>query len=302
MDISSGVDPTVTYIGAGISVLKPILLNNDIDIKGNFIKQKAIRTQSLKFIQENDDIRPYTSFFDSFCVLSRYENLDELVGDSFKFFTEYLEMKPEEIMLRINSGDLDLIKATDCINENVKREFDSREEKYYKHKYGLDDKGIYGRNLNFAFLNPKTNEYEDVGNIIVIESETKKYGAELALGPQAIIMKKFGIDTSIEASYISDVIELDSPGKFKYAEALEVVSSLNREGILNKTHSTRFPITQYKKYLKAVLYWKEKLQLTKSQVMKDMEKFLNLEYNEEFEFANKDEHVKKHEIEFEREY
>ena len=133
VDISSGIDPSVTYIGSGISVLKPILLDGSIHPKGNFIKQKAIRTQTLKFIQEDNDIRQYVSFFDAFCVIARYENLEGLVKDAFTFFTKYLNMKPEEIMFRINSQDDDLIKATECIDKSVKREFDTREEKYYKH-------------------------------------------------------------------------------------------------------------------------------------------------------------------------
>ena len=285
VDISSEIDPSVTYIGSGISVLKPLLLNDQIHRTGNFIKQKAIRTQSLRNINKPELITEYNSFFDALCVLTRYENLETLVRDSFSFFQDYLNVKPEDIMLRINSQDKDLIEATKCLDPRVKIEFDTREEKYYKHKYGLDEQGIFGRNMNFAFFDKNKGEYLDVGNIIVLESAEKKYGAELALGVQPAVMRMYGIPTSLEASYISDVVNLDSPEKFKYAECLEVVANLTKERIMEKKTKKRFPIGMYRKYYKSLREWMEKLGIGKAEVMQQMIDYTALEYNPEFEYS-----------------
>lgn len=284
VDISSGIDDSVTYIGSGISVLKPILLNGQIDSKGNFIKQKAIRTQSFKNINDPNTITEFTSFFDALCVLSNYEQLEDLVRDSFSFFQDYLHVKPEEIMLRINSEDEDLIRTTEGLDPRVKKEFDTRPTVYYKHKYGLDKQGIFGRNMNFAFLDKKSGEYLDVGNIIALESSDKKYGAELALGVQPAVMRMYGIPTSLQASYIADVVELDSPEKFKYAESLVVVANLNKERIMENTKK-RYPIYQYKRYLKALKDWQEKLGISKVELMTQLESYVSMEYNPEFEFS-----------------
>lgn len=285
VDISSGVDNSVTYIGSGISVLKPILLNGQIHSKGNFIKQKAIRTQSLKNIYDKDKITEFTSFFDALCVLSNYEQLEVLVKDSFAFFEDYLGVAPQDIMLRINSEDIDLISATRNLNPQVKKEFDTRPIAYYKHKYGLDQQGIYGRNMNFAFRDKKSGEYKDVGNIIVLESKDRKYGAELALGVQPAVMRMYGIPTSLQSSYIADVMSIDSPEKFKYAESLVAVANLNKERIMKKDNSKRYPIYLYKKYLKALKHWQEELGISKVELMTMLEKYIELEYNPEFEFA-----------------
>lgn len=284
VDISSGIDDSVTYIGSGISVLKPILLNGEINEKGNFIKQKAIRTQSFKNINDPNIITEFTSFFDALCVLSNYEQLEDLVKDSFSFFQDYLHIKPEEIMLRINSEDTDLIEATEKLDSRVKKEFDTRPTSYYKHKYGLDKQGIFGRNMNFAFLDKRKGKYLDVGNIIVLESCDKKYGAELALGVQPAVMRMYGIPTSLQASYIADVINLDSPEKFKYAECLVVVANLNKEKIIEKTKK-RYPIYQYKRYLRALKEWQEKLGISKVELMTQLENYIRMEYNPEFEFS-----------------
>ena len=284
VDISSGIDDSVTYIGSGISVLKPILLNGQIHSKGNFIKQKAIRTQSFKNINDPNTITEFTSFFDALCVLSKYEQLGDLVKDSFSFFQDYLHVKPEEIMLRINSADEDLIRTTDGLDSRVKKEFDTRPTVYYKHKYGLDKQGIFGRNMNFAFLDKKSGKYLDVGNIIALESREKKYGAELALGVQPAVMRMYGIPTSLQASYIADVVDLNSPEKLKYAESLVVVANLNKERIMEKTKK-RYPIYQYKRYLKALKDWQEKLGISKVELMTQLESYVKLEYNPEFEFS-----------------
>lgn len=284
VDISSGIDDSVTYIGSGISVLKPKLLSCQIDNIGNFIKQKAIRTQSFKNIYDPNVITEFTSFFDALCVLSNYEKLDDLVRDSFSFFQDYLKVKPEEIMLRINSEDKDLIKAAEGLDPRVRREYDTRPTVYYKHKYGLDEQGIFGRNMNFAFLDKKSGEFLDVGNIIALESENKKYGAELALGVQPAVMRMFGIPTSLQASYIADVVNLDSPEKLKYAESLVAVANLNKEKIMDTTKK-RYPIYQYKRYLKALKYWQETLGISKVELMTQLENYLKMEYNPEFEFS-----------------
>ncbi len=265
-------------------MLKPKLLSGSIDLKGNFIKQKAIRTQSLKNIYDTEKVTEFTSFFDALCVMTRYDKLPELVEDSFSFFQEYLGVAPEDIMLRINSEDADLIKASEGIDKKVKREYDTRPVKYYKHKYGLDEQGIYGRNMNFALLDRFTGEYKDVGNIIVLESKDKKYGAELALGIQPIVMRMYGIPTSLEASYIADVVDLDSPKKLKYAESLIVVANLNKEDVM-KNNRKRYPIYLYKKYLRALKFWQEQLGVSKVKLMTQLQDYLQLEYNPEFEYT-----------------
>lgn len=283
VNISSGIDDSVTYIGSGISVLKPLMLSGNIHNKGNFIKQKAIRTQSLKNIYNTECVTEFSSFFDALCVLAKYERLDDLVQDSFSFFEEYLGISSEDIMLRINSGDTDLIKATARINSKVKREFNTRPIKYYQHRYGLDQQGIYGRNLNFAFRDKKSGTYKDVGNIIVIESQNKKYAAELALGVQPAVMRKYGVPTSIQASYIADVVDINSVEKLKYAESLVAVANLQRENVIN-IKGKRYPVYLYKRYLKALKFWQEELGISKAELIKAMKEYLEMEYNPEFEF------------------
>src|SRR5690606_8562235 len=48
--ISSGVDPSVRFIGSHISVFKPELLDGSVPTPGEFIVQDCVRTQNVKKI------------------------------------------------------------------------------------------------------------------------------------------------------------------------------------------------------------------------------------------------------------
>ena len=273
--ISSGIDESVTLIGSGISVLKPFLLEKRIPQNGLMITQRAIRTHALKNIYNTEYISEYNSFFDAFCVLSHYDNLDNLFEETEEFFHSCLNVSPTEILFRVSGSDTDLLNA--CYLSNCLVEKDTNIQSYYRHKYGLDNKGIYGRNVNFALKNPFTKEFRDVGNIIVIESENEKYGVELALGVQSIALRLLGANNTLEVSYVADYMDLSTPAALKYADSLIVVSLLEYEHI--KDCTKRYPKYLYKRYYRALKYWQEQLGIDDQTLERQKDKFICLEYN-----------------------
>ena len=277
VNISSGVDPSVTLIGSGISVLKNDLLSGCIPNSGEFIIQKAIRTQNLKNIYDlNIDYR-YYSFFEAFSVLRNYENLNLLFDDMISFFHSYLNIRKSDILLRTNYSDEDLANIVE--KRDIKYEYNTEDLHLYKHKFGLDDKEIFGRNLNIALRNTTSNVYDDVGNLIVIESPTKKYGCEFAIGVQPILMATQGKKYSLECSYISEFLPLETIEERKFAEAFVVVANLLNENIEDNIH--RYPIYLYKKYLKALNYYVNELKFDEEFIRKTMLKYLEKEYKGE---------------------
>ncbi len=272
--ISSGIDPSVTFIGSGISVLKPDLLSGNIPNNGEYVIQKAIRTQNLKNIYDLDADPRYYSFFEAFSALRNYENLDLLFEDMISFFNTNLNIDKNDLLLRINYEDLDLVNIIK--KHDINYEFNTEELFKYKHKFGLDDMGIYGRNLNVAIRNTTTNDYEDVGNLIVIESPTKKYGCEFAIGIQPILMATCGKNYSLECSYISEFLPLKKIEERKFAEAFVVVANLLNENIEDNEH--RYPKYLYKKYLKALNYYLNELKIDEDFLKQTMSNYLEKEY------------------------
>lgn len=277
VDISSGMDDSVTFIGSTISVLKPIFLENRIKEQGHFLIQPAIRTQSLKNIYNLDVVSEWSSYFDALGTLVRYGKLNKLVDDTLDFFLKYLKIPTSRLLIRINSSDIDLVQSIKPYSHQIQIEYDSKPDSYYRHKYGLSKYSIYGRNFNIAILDLTDNLYKDVGNIIIIESKDKKYGVELALGVNSIIMRKDGVKTSLEASILGDIVSFETNAHYKYAECLSVVSNLLYENIDSKGQK-RYGIYLFRKYRKALFYWADYLNIDMETMILQIEKYIQNKY------------------------
>ncbi len=274
--ITSGVDKSVVLVGSTISVLKPKLLNNSIHKNGEFLFQRAIRTQPLKVMTVNQTSE-WSSYFDATGLLVPQNLGEKLVYDVLFFLINKLNLSKDDIMIRINCNDTDLMGIVKNVSDMCNIEMNTREEKYYKHRYGLDEYGIYGRNFNIALKDKKACEYKDIGNIIIIENQNKKFGIECAIGINALLMRMEGLKTSIEASSISDIVKLKSPTQHKFADCLSVVSHLAYENV--EGLKKRNPIYLYRKYLKYLEYWSEELNLKREDVIAMIKNYLKMEYN-----------------------
>lgn len=274
--ITSGVDKSVVLVGSTISVLKPKLLNNSIHKNGEFLFQRAIRTQPLKVMTVNQTSE-WSSYFDATGLLVPQNLGEKLVYDVLFFLINKLNLSKDDIMIRINCNDTDLMGIVKNVSDMCNVEMNTREEKYYKHRYGLDEYGIYGRNFNIALKDKKVCEYKDIGNIIIIENQNKKFGIECAIGLNALLMRMEGLKTSIEASSISDIVKLKSPTQHKFADCLSVVSHLAYENV--EGLKKRNPIYLYRKYLKYLEYWSEELNLKREDVIAMIKNYLKMEYN-----------------------
>lgn len=274
--ITSGVDKSVVLVGSTISVLKPKLLNNSIHKNGEFLFQRAIRTQPLKVMTVNQTSE-WSSYFDATGLLVPQNLGEKLVYDVLFFLINKLNLSKDDIMIRINCNDTDLMGIVKNVSDMCNVEMNTREEKYYKHRYGLDEYGIYGRNFNIALKDKKACEYKDIGNIIIIENQNKKFGIECAIGLNALLMRMEGLKTSIEASSISDIVKLKSPTQHKFADCLSVVSHLAYENV--EGLKKRNPIYLYRKYLKYLEYWSEELNLKREDVIAMIKNYLKMEYN-----------------------
>lgn len=274
--ITSGVDKSVVLVGSTISVLKPKLLNNSIHKNGEFLFQRAIRTQPLKVMTVNQTSE-WSSYFDATGLLVPQNLGEKLVYDVLFFLINKLNLSKDDIMIRINCNDTDLMRIVKNVSDMCNVEMNTREEKYYKHRYGLDEYGIYGRNFNIVLKDKKACEYKDIGNIIIIENQNKKFGIECAIGLNALLMRMEGLKTSIEASSISDIVKLKSPTQHKFADCLSVVSHLAYENV--EGLKKRNPIYLYRKYLKYLEYWSEELNLKREDVIAMIKNYLKMEYN-----------------------
>lgn len=283
--ITSNIDKSVTLIGSTISVLKKYFLSENIFDSGIFLMQKSIRTRNIKQLQQ-DSFFKWGSFFTNLGALVKYEHLDKIIQDLIDYLNKYLQIPYQDIMIRISSNDEDLFKAVQNLDKQIKIELDSQPAEYYKHKYGLQQQGIYGRNFNIALKDYSDNVYKDIGNVIVIESQSKKYGVEFGIGSASIVMCEKSLGSAIQASRLSKIYNITNSKQLRFADSLLVVANLMFEDV-KKIKYPRYTKSIFSKYKKALLYWKNQLGYSNNFVYNLIKNYLELEYNQNCSLTEK---------------
>lgn len=274
--ITSKIDSSVFFVGSTISVLKPYLLNGNIPEKGLFIVQRAIRTRMLKDLYNTSNTSEWSSYFKAMGILAEYGKLKDVVWDMRCFFVDILKIPVKYLMIRISSEDRDLMEVCRENCNNMQVEVDTMLPKYYRHKYGLSDVGIYGRNFNIAILDKSSATFKDVANIIVIEDDHKQYGIEFATGSSAILARLNGYNHTIKSSVIANTINIHSDNECKLADCFSVVVSLIYEGI--KPNSSSIHGRILKKYLMGLFYYVDILKYSLLDIINIANQYFKDEY------------------------
>lgn len=284
ISITSQVDPSVTFIGSAISPMKKYVLSGTIGNSGRYLLQNSIRTRGIKSVK-NYEYSMFGSYFNCMGALVEYSYLHKLVYDVFEYLTDYLQFHLKDIRIRIKSTDTDLINSVKDIDSNIVREYDTFGEKYYQHRYGLEDEGIRGRNFNIGIRKKNTDLFLDIGNIIVMENNDNKLAVEVGLGNQTISMSYFGVESSIASSRMADIMEIDSVGKMKFADAIIVVAILLSENIKEIKYPRWFRY-YFRKYCEAIEFWQEVFGIQSGVIAQYIRNFVKIECNVDLALTN----------------
>ncbi len=282
--ITSRVDPTVDFIGSKISPLKKYVLSDTIDESGHFSIQNSIKLKSLKNLRTLIASK-FGSYYKSMGLLTK-PDIERVVYDTFDYFTnpKYLGMPLEDIRIRISSQDEDLIKAIENVDKGILREVDSANANY-THKYGLGDRGIFGRDFNIAVRKRGTEDFMNIGTVVVMESSEKAHAIDMGIGNCALSMCEFGTDSTVASSRMADIYRINSIENMKLADAMIVVSILQMEDI-RSIPSKQFKY-KFNKFNHAIAYWGDVLGMNDEEILVLMDSFIALEYkNTEFKSEN----------------
>jgi len=279
--ITSKVDKTVDFIGSKISPLKHYIEEYNIPKEGVALIQNCMKLRALKHLK---DYIPQTfgSCYRGMGTVTRYD-LEKIVNDTFDYLLndKYLGIDPNDICIRINSLDKDLINSIEQVDYRVKREFDTETEESYKHIYGLDKQQITGRNFNIAVRKGNTDVFFDCAAIIVMESPYEKLAIDMGIGNSSLAMCYYNTDNTVASSRMGDVVKINSVEMMKFADSMVAVSTLMYENIME--HTSKHFRKKFRQYLHALRFWREELGVTDESILLYMNKYLNLEYNcEEF--------------------
>ncbi len=274
--VSSGIDPTVRFIGSHISVLKPYLIEETIPTPGYFINQECVRTQNISNLFNDEHVSRWGSSFVSLGAISPATRLNEVCHEVAQFLEDTQGIKKDNIRIRISSQDEDLMPA--CVQyflpENI--EVDTQQPQYYRHKIGVD--GVWGRNFNIALRNPSGEGFSDVGNIILIENAEKKLGVEVALGASTILKQLYNLDHVNDCYPITGLPSMDPKISRKLEDAIIVSTILEREGLEPSATGNRERILRT--YVRSLSYFRSRANLTLDELSKVIYDFETRQFKE----------------------
>jgi len=250
VELSAPVDKSVRFIGSHISVLKPYILLNTIPESGICMVQNSLRTRNVSKLFDTGSDPAYGSFFSSLGALVRPDKLYDLCDSSLQFIRETLP-DVDEIRIRINSKDTDLIEACNDL-PRVRLVYDEMPETYYEHTIGTKD--ITGRNFNISVPSVANGSYEDIGNIIVLEKDAQPLAVELAVGDITLLKQLKGLDHVLDTYDLVMSDSLDLPVKHKLSDAIIVCLVLAGEGIIPSARKNQTRLMR--SYVKALALYK----------------------------------------------
>jgi hypothetical protein len=280
--ISSGIDPTVRFIGSHISVFKPFLIENNVPSPGVFMRQDCIRTKNISFLFDDSYLPMWGSFFSSIGALSSPNRLNEACEELFIFLNKILNISPENILIRINSSDDDLVNA--CSQYYDIFEKDTMPNEYYRHKIGLEN--VHGRNCNIALKNPNDDNFSDIGNIIVLENGKKKIGIETALGSTVMLKQLYGLNHIQDCMPIIELQDINNEAiRRKFEDAIIVSINLFREGLKPFSKDSRSRIL--KQYVLSLSYFRAKSKISMENLLEIISNFENREFPNSIQHTSK---------------
>lgn len=275
VQVSTGVDPTVRFIGSHISVMKPWLVDKEIPEGGICMVQDCIRIKSINsYVDENFDPM-YGSFFTSIGALDRPENLDRCVKNVLSFFNQ-LGISNDRIEINVSSKDEDLLQVANSLDINVN--VDTKPETYYQHQIGVD--GVSGRNFNFAIKSPSGNSL-DVGNIIILENSEKKLAVETAIGTSTLLKQILGIGRIQEIYDFPGLEKINEKDRYKLQDLLFITIYLLREGLKPFGGDNRSRLL--KSFIKNIIYFILNLKLDNEDLKEIVKSFEKKYFGEEKE-------------------
>ena len=181
-------DETLLFTNDTITPWKHYMLNENTPLPGVCMTQPCVRLQGLRdtLTEENKDERKFERFlgyFNSlgiFAAPSEKEALQNLVVD---LFTSEYGISHKEIKIFASQT----MNFLDRLDGRITVERDTRLQKYYQWKYGLE--GVCGSGATIGLLQ-KSGEFLEIGQIIEVRKQGKVAGYEFGFGRETFLARK----------------------------------------------------------------------------------------------------------------
>ncbi|KPA19584.1 alanine--tRNA ligase [Candidatus Magnetomorum sp. HK-1] len=278
--ITSGIDPTVRFIGSPISVFKSYLKNN-IPYPGLFMYQDCLRTQNVNKMLDDEYLPNWGSFFPNTGAITKPARLIYGCNETFDYIERKLGIDiDDKVIVRISSSDKDLLNICQSLLNENNIDIDSREINYYRHKIGID--GVWGRNCNIALKKSNGEGYSDIGNLVIIENSESIICLEMSIGVSTILKEIYGLDHVLDITPVPGLELVENKYRRKFEDALITCTVLFRENLnpFGQKNANRI----FKKYIQSISYFRAKCKININKFERIISEFEEREFPESIKY------------------
>ncbi|MGI4775625.1 MAG: hypothetical protein ACRYE9_01645 [Janthinobacterium lividum] len=248
VNICSGIDRSVRFIGSHTSVLKNYMIDSTLPDQGFAINQDCFKAKNLRFIDKDDQDLKVPSFFPCNGILLKYEYAPRAIDYLLEFFIHFLGINARSLEVLVNSDDRDLIDTFAKSGYLITLRPDTLiKEKYVHQKFGVEN--MSGRDCTIALKNSSSTG--SVAAITIIEINKVPRFIEITISPLKIISQLYNYSSVFYCYLPSSYLEYDISQPFiKTIDCLISVTALFKYGLKpsNKDNRTRL-FMKYIKYL-----------------------------------------------------
>lgn len=254
-------DGTTHFIPATVTLSMDRLLAGNLAKNGEAAVQECLRTQNLTD-HEKGTTPEYMSFFTMCGSIAPILLLDILIKQSISLLRDEYGISKNNILLKANSADIEMINPIN--RHGIEVATDSMQSGYYQWKYGREE--LIGRGVTFAIKNDNNTNFRDIGNIIIIHHNQQQTAIEFGFGSETLLSRMKGFERPINTAPISEIISgKKEPNQIEILKDFLVVSLIMlHHGITPGGNKGKRKIL--KKYIQALVYWKNKLEINNQQL------------------------------------
>ena len=273
--ITSGVDPSVIFVGSAISVLKPVIFERGIPARGIALAQPSVRTHNASRLLESGFDPQYGGLFTNVALVAPIRVATELFAHSIDFLLDIMGFGAGDVRLRVSASDPDLSEMSRQVARGLVVEFDSLPMSSYRHSMGVD--GVPGRNVNFALRHAQRDEYRDIGNLIIFEGESLAF-VEIGFGDTNLMLTRYNLEHVLDCFPFPPLHLQSSRERRLFEDVVAVCVALWREGLRpsSRTSSTKI----LGKYFRALYFLRSHLGITEAAFLDFIRKYEAASYGD----------------------
>lgn len=229
--IPRDLDSSVTFTGATVNGWKRYLTGESkLTDRGVYTIQPCLRTQNAASIYDFETSPKFGSYFTMAGILSPAERLTDVYSEMLSFLNKELGVAKKDIVVHVASNHPEINVCVKNGLSDIKKEIDQIH--YYVWGYGIE--GVLGEGLTIALLNKRSQEFEEIGNVVLIKKNGKPIAVEWGFGIETTTARLLSLPHPVFASPAIQFMEKEgfsTPASIRLGDSLVAVSALLANGV-----------------------------------------------------------------------